>query len=259
MIKLATPVSHLFHNEENEKLIIDHSDVLECRDKTIQYNNFLTKQELFHCDLQPIHEWGDNEWSFIKRIKDTKTSLKLLTFHLATCCDKPKIEGRVFKVGGREYSKKEMKTYARQNLTMVKKFFRDKIDIGIENNNYYPTEAYKFITEPDFISDIVYENDLSFLFDIAHAKITCFNKNVNFEKYKNELPLKKAIQIHICKYSIDKSLNQAYDAHNSPAILDLLEVGDIISKHPCIKYLTVEYYRDVEKLRMSLDKVRELI
>ena len=82
MIRLATPISHLFENKDYEKIIVESSDVLECRDRSIDYNNHISKQELFHCELQPIHEWGDTEWRFLKQIKDTKPNLKLLTLHL---------------------------------------------------------------------------------------------------------------------------------------------------------------------------------
>jgi len=259
MIKLATPVSHLFKNKDYEKIIVESSDVLECRDISVDYNNYINKQELFHCELQPIHEWGDTEWRFLQQIKDTKPNLKLLTLHLASCCDKPSIDGRMFKLGGREYTRQEMKIFAKNNLSKIKNIFGVRVDIAIENNNYYPTEAYKHITEAEFISEIVNENDLKFLFDIAHANVTCFNKNINFEKYKKELPLDKIIQLHICNYSIDDELNQAYDAHNYPNNEELLEVSKIISEYEGIKYLTVEYYRDIENLKISLNKVKELV
>ena len=137
--------------------------------------------------------------------------------------------------------------------------FGNNVDIAVENNNYYPTEAYRDVTEPEFISEIVNDNGLRFLFDMAHAKVTCFNKDINFERYKNKLPLDKVIQLHICSYSIDDELNQAYDAHNYPNDEELLEIKKIIEEYQSVKYLTVEYYKDVENLEISLKKVRELI
>ena len=258
MIKLATPVSHLFENKEYEGVIVKNSDVLECRDRSIDYDNYIDKQELFHCELQPIHEWGDVEWRFLQKIKDTKPNLKLLTLHSASCCDKPLINGRMFELGGREYTREEMKSFAKINFLKIKDIFGNSVEIAIENNNYYPTEAYRDVTEAGFISEIVNENNLRFLFDIAHAKVTCFNKNINFEKYKRELPLDRVIQVHICTYGIDDELNQAYDAHSYPNDEELLEVSKIIEKYENVKYLTVEYYRDIENLEISLKRVKEL-
>ena len=259
MIRLATPVSHLFKNKDYEKIIVKNSDVLECRDRSINYDNHLDKQELFHCELQPIHEWSDVEWEYLQKIKNTKPNLKLLTLHSATCCDKPSLSGRSAYLGGREYTREEMKGFAKNNFTKIKKIFGASVDIAIENNNYYPTEAYRDITEAEFISEIVNENNLRFLFDIAHAKVTCFNKNINFEKYKRELPLDRVIQVHICTYGIDDELNQAYDAHSYPNDEELLEVSKIITECKNVKYLTVEYYRDIENLEISLKKVKELV
>ena len=259
MIKLATPVSHLFENKEYEETIVKESDVLECRDRSVNYDKHLDKQELFHCELQPIHEWSDLEWKFLQKIKDTKPNLKLLTLHAASCCDKPVLIRKMFELGGREYTRKEMKYFAKTNFLKIKSIFGSSVEIAIENNNYYPTEAYRDVTEAKFISEIVNDNDLRFLFDIAHAKVTCFNRNINFEKYKRELPLDRVIQVHICTYGIDDELNLAYDAHSYPNGEELLEISKIISDYKNAKYLTVEYYRDIKNLEISLKKVKELV
>lgn len=225
----------------------------------MNYENSEIKHELFHSDLQLIHEWGSAEWSFLEKIKNKKQNLKLLTFHLASCCEKPYMSKGVFQLGGREYSRDEMKYFAKNNSTKIKNMFDDSIDIAIENNNYYPTPAYRDITDANFISEVVKENNIKFLFDIAHAKITCFNKNINFEKYKRDLPLDKIIQIHICAHKIDNKLNQAYDAHNFPNDEEFLEVSTIVTEYKDLKYLTIEYYRDIKNLEVSLIKFKNLI
>ena len=66
MIKLATPISHLFKEKKSARMIIKHSDCLECRDQTIQSN--ISNQELFHCELQPIHIWGKKEFKYLNNI-----------------------------------------------------------------------------------------------------------------------------------------------------------------------------------------------
>jgi len=257
MIKLATPVSHLFEDDEYAKIIIKYSDCLECRDRSIESSE--PNQELFHCELQPIHDWGDKEFDYLQQIKDTKKDLKLIAFHMASSCDAPVVINNMFELGGKEYSKGELFLNAKNNFTKIKQIFGKDIKIGIENNNYYPTDAYKYITNPEFISKVVYENDINFLFDIAHAKVTCYNQDINFEKYKNSLPLDKMIQIHICSYAIDKDKGMAFDAHNYPDDEELLNVKKLITNYKDIKYLTVEYYRDIENLEKSLKEVKKLV
>lgn len=256
MIKIATPISHLFENNKYKDEIIKLSDCLECRDRSIDDKSY--SQELFHCELQPIHEWHEEEWSYLEKIKNIKEDLKLISFHMASNCSDPIIEDGMFQIGGKIYTEEEMQTNAKYNFSKIKKIFGEDIAIAVENNNYYPSDAYAIITEGSFISKIVYENNLYFLFDIAHAKVTCYNKNINYEVYKNTLPLDKAIQLHICTYDIDYDRNMAYDAHLFPDDEELIEVKKNIEKYN-IKYLTVEYYKDINNLKESLNKVRGLI
>ena len=257
MIKLATPISHLFENSDYQNIIVENSDTFECRDRSI--DSSIDNQTLFHCELQPIHKWSEKEWSFLKRIKESKPDLRLITFHLASCCDEPKLVEHMFELGGREYSRDEMLDFAKKNFADIKNLFGDGVFIAVENNNYYPTEAYRDVTEASFISKVVKENDLKFLFDLSHARVTCYNKNINFERYKNDLPLDRTIQLHICTFGIDKEKGLAYDAHNYPDEEELLEIQKLVKNYKSIEYLTVEYYRDIENLEASLKRVRELV
>ena len=105
-IKIATPISHLFDNSSTARQIIEHSDCLECRDNTI--NATLDNQELFHCNLQPIHVFDKKDFQYLERIAIEKSELKLVTFHAASSCNKPFMKEGIFQTGGDEYSKKDM-------------------------------------------------------------------------------------------------------------------------------------------------------
>ena len=59
LFKIATPISDLFINKEEADLILKNSDCLECRDHT--FNSNYKSQELFHCELQPIHHFQEKE------------------------------------------------------------------------------------------------------------------------------------------------------------------------------------------------------
>ena len=58
-IKIATPISHLFDNGKLSSKILNLSDCLECRDHSIDKD--FKSQELFHCDLQPIHKFSEDD------------------------------------------------------------------------------------------------------------------------------------------------------------------------------------------------------
>jgi uncharacterized protein (UPF0276 family) len=256
VLKIATPISHLFEDPRHAQHIIDNSDCLECRDRSLNVN--LPGQEVFHCGIQPIHKLDKNDFYYLENIAKSKPNLKLITFHAASSCSKPYIEGQMFRMGGVQYSREELLQNARENISQIKALFGSQVSVAIENNNYYPTEAYRWITDADFIRQIVYENDIFFLFDIAHARVTAHNRELNYEDYKNVLPLDKMVQIHICHYAVDKN-NIAYDEHNLPEKEEWEELKSLISSTCNVRYLTIEYYKDTNKLIKSLKEVRKII
>lgn len=262
MIKIATPISHFFKSSEYSKQLIEISDCLECRDSTIE--NDSPNQELFHCELQPIHELKHEDFIYLESIKTSKKDLKLITFHLATSCSKPsidtsKLKSGVFQPGGYTYEKNEMLSNAKKNFSVIKKIFGDKIKVAVENNNYYPTKAYSHIADPEFINDVVTQNDLYFLFDIAHSKISAFNKKVSWQEYKAKLPLERIIQLHICSHDTDPVSNLAFDAHNYPDKFEIQEVKNLMHNYSQIEYLTVEYYREINGLVKSIKSIKKLL
>jgi len=235
---------------------MDNSDCLECRDRSL--NVSLPGQEVFHCDIQPIHKLAKNNFYYLENIARLKPDLKLITFHAAALCDKPYIKGHMFRLGGVEYSKEEMLQNARENILQIKSIFDSKISIAIENNNYYPTEAYRWITDTDFIGEIVCENDILFLFDTAHAKITTHNRIMNYDDYKKGFPLDKMVQVHICRHAVGEN-NIAYDEHDLPGKEEWEELKRLILANGNVSYLTIEYYKDINKLIKALKEVRGII
>ena len=148
--------------------------------------------------------------------------------------------------------------YAKGNITWLRTVLNNDVGIAIENNNYYPTEAYDIVTNGDFISEIVYESDIYLLFDMAHAMVTAHNKKISYKGYINTLPLEKMIQIHICKPEISAN-GIAYDAHERPDDDMYERVTSLIQKYDTIKYLTVEYYKDKDILIDSLRRLRKFL
>lgn len=255
MIKISVPISTLFYNKTDAKKIISLSDCLECRDESIKSE--LLKQELFHCELQPIHEFSKAKIKYLELIKRSKPDLKLITFHVASSCNRPYVLNGMFEKAGKEYTEKQALRNAKNNFKEIKRIFGNKIELGIENTNFYPTNAYKYITEAAFLSRIVYENNIRFLFDLAHARITAHNTQNDYENYLHALPLDRIIQIHISSCGVRKD-GLAFDAHDYPKRQEYLEVKRLI-KSGLVRYLTVEYYKDTARLTRSLKLLKELI
>ena len=256
MFKIASPISTFFEDSNCARKITEKSDCLECRDKSL--NSQFPNQNIFHCEIQPIHQLCKDDFSYLEKIATTKTDLKLITFHAASSCNKPHIDRCMFQPGGIQYHQKEMFQNAKTNFSRIKAIFGQAVKIALENNNYYPTEAYRYITDVGFIRKVVYENDIFFLFDISHAKVTAHNRNLNYKDYRNNLPLDKMIQIHICGFTINED-NLAYDTHNLPSTEEWEEVRSLILAHRNTEYITVEYYKDKNNLIKSLEKARTII
>lgn len=255
-MKIATPISDLFDNPSDRQMLLALSDCLECRDKSI--NTDYGGQELFHSDLQPTHEFCKEDFSLIKKIAGLKRGLKLITFHAASSCDRPYLERGMFQPAGRQYSRAELLKNAQENFLQIKSIFGQQVKIAIENNNYYPSKAYQCVTDADFLCQLVYDNNIFFLFDISHAKITAHNRKLTYEEYKNSIPLDRTVQIHINRFAIDDN-NLAIDAHNLPDNEDWQEVKNIISSGRFVEYLTVEYYGNANELAKALKKARGVI
>lgn len=255
IINLVTPISHLFEDDNNAKIILENSDFLECRDRS--FRNSSPKQILFHCDFQPIHKLSDKVFHYLEKIKKTKKDLSLISFHIASSCDRPKLDNGMFQVGGNNYSENEMYMNAEDNFKIINKIFGDEVELAVENNNYYPTSAYNYVTEPHFIKAIAENSNLKVLFDIAHAKVTSINKKISFDSYRDSLPLERVIQLHICQHGI-RNDGLAYDAHEIPSDDLFDEVKKYVNTLPNLKYLTIEYYKDVHNLIPILNKFNKL-
>ena len=259
IVNLATPTSHLFKSEVNAQEISEKSDCLELREFMIGKLDSLNENiKLAHLDeVDILVPWSNDRKKVISDVIDTYKSLELVSFHMSCNCTAPILEKGVFLSGGKTMTRKEMLKNAKLNIQWLRKVMSSSIKIAVENNNYYPTDAYEDITESSFISEVVMQNQVNFLFDISHALVTCFNKKIKYSDYVAMLPLDSIIQIHLCSPGIRED-NLAYDLHLLPNI-DHLKHAISLANKISAKYLTVEYYKNFDKLISYLTFVREEI
>lgn len=256
MIEIITPVSHLLKDEQFKKVLYKKTDYLEAREHTENLTyNIKNKIKLFHFDTDINFKWDSILKKKIINLIQNKKKLKFITFSIGKNCERAIIKNYYYVPKSRSLKADEMSKNIKENIKWLKKKFKF-IKIGIENTNYYKTRAYEIVTDPNFISKIVNENDIFFLLDIAHAKISSINYNMKFEEYLNKLPMHKVIQLHICRPLINGKI--AIDKHYLPSKKNLVEVKEICSNYPSIKYLTVEYYRNKKKLIDCLIKCKAI-
>ncbi len=252
-MNLNTPISTLWNSDKNIQSISDNSDSFEGRpfNKFNYPENILNKITTFHCDvIQPIHELTQEDYDYVEEIINYHPNLKYISFHCAFRSKNYFKKNGMAYPEGYLYCRDELKYNAKQNFLKLKQIAGD-VKILIENNNYYPTKAYDIVTDGDFISEIVYENDIYFLLDQAHAEITSHNRKIDFYSYINTLPLDKCKQIHLCKmgYSDDlysKDFHLAKDLHLSLTLEEVKKLNSILKKCNKVEYFTIECYRKIE-------------
>lgn len=258
MIEIATPISDLFDDRKQAERLIALSDCLECRDRSI--HTAFPDQCAFHSDIQLVHSFRDSDVRKLEQIARQKTELKLISFHAATSCrDFVLKSGRFYMADGINSTRDDLLMQANRNVDKVRSIFGDKAFIALENNNYFPTEAYHHITDASFLTKVVKENGIKFLFDISHARITSFNRKIPYNEYVDGLPVDQAIQLHLSNYGMDES-GLAFDNHDLPPNeQQWIDAKALMKNSPELHYLTIEYYNDIGVLEGLLNYARGVI
>lgn len=126
----------------------------------------------------------------------------------------------------------------------------------LENMPVLPFDGYQFEADPDRIAYILEAIGCNFLLDISHAQVAASALKTDVYTYLNRLPLDRVVQIHI---SGPRQKNgRLTDAHESLQKIDyeLLE-WTLARTRPRI--LTLEYFRDADRLREQLYRLREIV
>jgi len=115
----------------------------------------------------------------------------------------------------------------------------------LENLNYFKTGAYEHICDPEFISQVLEENDVFLLLDTAHVVVSAFNMGMDIYDYLNQLPLEKIFEVHLSKPGFINGNME--DLHSLPDE-DEYKILSFLLKHSSPLYIAIEYYKDKDLL-----------
>jgi len=128
--------------------------------------------------------------------------------------------------------------------------------IKLENNNYFPTGAYERICEPDFICQLIELTGTELLLDIGHTLVSAYYLQYKDSmSYINALPLNRVSEIQLSQAGM---LGGVYeDLHEVPGEREFLILDEILTDRCRIAYITVEYYKDSNKLYNAYQTLAE--
>ncbi len=173
------------------------------------------------------------------------SGIKLYSCSFAPSCEDFSIVNNKYQAKSRILRKEQIKEKAKEKIKDIRNKLGKNIEFAFENTNDLKTSAYWPVTDPFFISEVVRENDVGFVLDLAHAKISAHHQDMSSFEYVKYLPLEKCVEIHLSRPFIDWSSNELYDAHGLPdnSSYWLLDHALTMMPSPNGIYLVLEYYQ----------------
>lgn len=255
LCKIATPISDIFGRSSSQtEEIIKNSDALEIRDISKPVKSKLPR--IYHSEFDLTRNWSEKDINYLVSLV-RENNVKMATFHLGSCYSKPVIKQGIFQPGGKKLSPDEIFNNASGNIERFRLKLNRRIKIGVENNNYFPSGAYGIITEPLFINRLLSKINLYLLLDIAHARITAFNKGVSPDDYIKQFNLAKVCQMHLSR---PQEFNGCCrDAHEELNKKDWGYFKRIAGLCPKIEFVTIEYYKEEKNLILMLKQLKRIL
>ncbi len=142
------------------------------------------------------------------------------------------------------------------------------VPLLLENCPDSPEDRIQFDHHPffdaDLISHFLAANDVGFLLDLTHAKITAQYNNLNIKDYIKKLPLNRVAEIHVNGSSFDKN-NFPIDTHQSMEKQDY-ELLEWVLQYTKPSIISLEYngiedesdYTIISSLEKQLYEIRNI-
>jgi uncharacterized protein (UPF0276 family)/2-polyprenyl-3-methyl-5-hydroxy-6-metoxy-1,4-benzoquinol methylase len=251
-VQVCLPVSHLLQTPEAwSNGMAAGVDVLELR--TVRPWDYLPERpRVFH--------WGEGAitHNFVRQFEAQQLGpflhecrAELFSFDLGPACQKNMSTLPLSPT----LNPDRIMSIADESLSAVRRKYNGRL--AVENYNYYPTGLYEHICDPNFISKFLETFDLGMVLDLAHARVTAYNRNLNLYDYLIDLPLERVVELHISRPYFHDHL--AVDAHLPPegddyAILDFV-LSRLDKNQPVL--VVAECYQDLNTVKNQYRRLRQ--
>jgi uncharacterized protein (UPF0276 family) len=133
------------------------------------------------------------------------------------------------------------------------------VPLLVENLDYCPEGAYEHVCEPTFICEILEMTNCGLLLDIGHLQVSASWLNMTPERYLEQLPLERTVEVHISspRLQTPKS-SRLEDVHQELTERDI-ELLETVLKRSEPRGLTLEYRRDSDRLVDQLGTLRSIL
>ncbi len=238
---VTLPVSHLI----NADILQGLSGVQALEYKKV--GPLLTRRlpALFHSNLGIVQDafmdWFDE---VVPALRDM--GLQLFSFDCGPAAREVRIEDHTYIANSDVLTRDSLMSLTAERITHI----RDRLGcrLAMENLNYYPTDAYKHVCEPDFIAEIVRSNDVGFVLDLAHAVVSAHNFGITPNAYLSALPLERVVEIHLSAPGMRDGTRDGLwrDLHGSPTHREYAMLASVLSRTPENPFIVIEHYASLD-------------
>jgi len=235
----ALPVSHLISRETVAR--VPGVGALEYRD--IHRPIYGDLPALLHSGLGIVQDefmgWFEASVASINAM-----SCRLFSFDCGPAVLSPRLDGHQYVCDGPPMSRADLTRLIAERVTHI----RERVDapLAVENLNYFPTDAYRHVCDSAFIDEIVHENDVGLVLDIAHAIITANNTGQDINEYVRALPLDRVQAVHLSAPGMRDG--QWRDLHAAPTFREYAILSDLLSSLPSDAYAVIEHYSSLDTI-----------
>ena len=130
------------------------------------------------------------------------------------------------------------------------------VPVLLENMQHWPLPEVDIAATPGFITRVLEETQSRLLLDTAHARITAAILNRSVQRYLEEFPLTRIVEIHVSSPRLEH--DQWINCHETLQETDYALLEWLLER-VTPKVITLEYWKDVALAREQILRLNQLL